>query len=717
MAASRESPLERYDLLERIAVGGMAEVFLAKAYGAHGFEKKLAIKRILPELARDPEFQERFISEAKLAVRLSHANIVQVLDFGRFDGTLFLAMEYVDGLDLAALLQRYRERGRQVPLQAAFHIALELARGLDFAHLQGVIHRDVSPSNILLSRAGEVKIADFGIAVPDAQELRRPSRRRRIMGKWRYMSPEQTRGEDLQTRSDLFAAAVVLFELFTGDKLFPGDEPEAIIQNIHQMEIPSVAARRPGLPPRLDAVLREALARDPAMRPARAAEMQRALVEISYESNILVTPLEVAAAVAEVLEPDEPDEPDELDEARRSRAPQVRPAAVQPMALDDLIRQQLGAGPVTERRTAVGTDAAPAHGQHHGPSIEDVFEPMDGERDYADEFADEVRSRSQTTLVKTGVGADGVTQWVNKWDLGDGDSGSLLDAGAAPERAAPVVRIPGRPLVLLIVTMAVMGAVATASAWLMGRQAPMLPPPDAAVPVDAAPADAPPPGPAPARAPLFVMSTPPGAQVWIDGRRREQVTPAAVPVRVDEPHRVELVLEGHERHVVEGVTVSLDEPASVSATLVPTHVLLSVSSSPRGAVVRLGSRTLGTTPLSLRLAARELPPGRVHAISISKKGYRTVTIPSVALEPGEPVRIERELAPVAPRFGIIQIHVENSWADVYLGEDKVGRAPVEALRLPAGKHRLRLHNPISEREAVVDVDVDPDQQRYYRVAL
>src|SRR5687768_2227905 len=156
--------LERYDVLDRIAVGGMAEVFLAKAYGAHGFEKTLAIKRILPELARDPEFEERFIGEAKLAVKLTHANVVQVLDFGRLSGTLFIAMELVDGLDLAALLRRYRELGCLLPVPAAFHIAVEIARGLDFAHQHGVVHRDVSPSNILISRAGEVKIADFGIA-------------------------------------------------------------------------------------------------------------------------------------------------------------------------------------------------------------------------------------------------------------------------------------------------------------------------------------------------------------------------------------------------------------------------------------------------------------------------------------------------------------------------------------------------------------------------
>ncbi|HWM86094.1 MAG TPA: protein kinase, partial [Kofleriaceae bacterium] len=124
MAATQLTSPERYELIDRIAVGGMAEVFRAVAYGAHGFEKTLAIKRILPELARDPEFEERFIGEAKLAVKLTHANVVQVLDFGRLAGTLFIAMELVDGLDLAALLRRYRELGQLIPVPAAFQMAV-----------------------------------------------------------------------------------------------------------------------------------------------------------------------------------------------------------------------------------------------------------------------------------------------------------------------------------------------------------------------------------------------------------------------------------------------------------------------------------------------------------------------------------------------------------------------------------------------------------------
>src|SRR5690242_7847910 len=336
-----QKSLERYDVLDRIAVGGMAEVFLAKAYGAHGFEKTLAIKRILPELARDPEFEARFIAEAKVAVRLSHANVVQVFDFGRIGESLFIAMEYVDGLDLAALLRKFKDEGRLVPLPAAFHIAIEIVRALDFAHQHNVVHRDVSPSNILISRAGEVKIGDFGIAVAASPHKAGGPGPKKVMGKWRYMSPEQARGDTLDTRSDMFSAASVLFELFTGEKLFPGDEAEQIIKNIETMPIPRASQMRSALPSRIDEILAGPLSRKPIDRPSRPATVLRSLIELSYESSIMATALDVAEAVAAVLP-----------------AKRISGAA----QLDDVIRKQLGDAKdkSVARKTAVTDNKPPS---------------------------------------------------------------------------------------------------------------------------------------------------------------------------------------------------------------------------------------------------------------------------------------------------------------------------------------------------------------------
>jgi len=284
-----------YELIERIAVGGMAEVFRAKAHREHGFEKLLAVKRILPRLAQQPEFERRFIAEAKLAVSLSHANLVQVFDFGRSGGSLYIAMELVDGPDLRALLERCRAEGRAVPVGAALHLAMSLCRGLDCVHRAGVVHRDVSPSNLLVSRGGEVKLADLGVAQPAREQL--ASDRRAVAGKWPYMSPEQARGDAIDVRSDVFAAGALIHEVLTGERLFDGGEIAEVSAKIAAMPVLPPSVRRPDLPAELDAVILRALERDPARRFAAGGEMYRALLELSYARSLVASELELAELV------------------------------------------------------------------------------------------------------------------------------------------------------------------------------------------------------------------------------------------------------------------------------------------------------------------------------------------------------------------------------------------------------------------------------------
>lgn len=261
-----------YQIDSRLGGGGMAEVFQGKLVGAEGFSRPVAIKRVLPAFADQPQFSELFISEAQLCARLRHSNIVSVLDFHRDpEHGLFLVMELVEGKDLSQLLAR-----GVVPTSVAIHLVAEVLRGLGHAHqlqpqedgIRGIVHRDVSPQNVLLSWAGEVKLSDFGIAKSRAASQAAASIV--IKGKPAYMSPEQAEGAALDGRSDLFAVGVMLWEMLTGRPLFHGGSTQEILAALFLLPIPSPRALRPELPDDVCAVTLKLLERDREGRYASA---------------------------------------------------------------------------------------------------------------------------------------------------------------------------------------------------------------------------------------------------------------------------------------------------------------------------------------------------------------------------------------------------------------------------------------------------------------
>jgi tetratricopeptide (TPR) repeat protein len=315
----------RYRLLGRIGTGGMAEVYRALSLGAHGFEKLVAVKRVLPAYAADPEFVERFIDEAKLAVHLTHANVVQIFDFGYMDESLYLAMELVEGLDLREVAYRIGRSSALLEPALAVAVGIEVLRGLQFAHERtdadgrplGIVHCDVSPSNVLVSWAGEVKLTDFGIARANAP--RRRSLEGLVAGKAPYMAPEQFEGAGIDSRADLFGVGVVLYELFVGRRPYAGDK-DALLEAArgHDFVPPSVA--RPGVPSSLDLPIRAALAPNPADRPESAGALLRMLVDARRAAGLADDPLLVRERMRR-LGPDAPQTHDEaLDDALRETA-------------------------------------------------------------------------------------------------------------------------------------------------------------------------------------------------------------------------------------------------------------------------------------------------------------------------------------------------------------------------------------------------------------
>ncbi len=289
----------RYEVGQLLGRGGMAEVFDGRSLGSHGFEKRVAIKRILPELAGDSSFTSRLVVEAKLAVAMQHVNIVQALDLVRDGHDVFLVMEFVNGPTLRRILQeRYATGAGPLPVGLSSFILHEAAAGLDYAHTQAggaVIHADISPSNLLISRAGEVKLADFGIA-------RREGIARAAEGKWGYMAPEQERGEALSPRADLYALGVVLYELLTGVHPFSHRSPRSPLV-IEPAISPHIV--RPSLPRAISELCMQMLAPAVADRVASAKEVVERLAEMRYREGWREARSELSAIIAQLV-PEQP---------------------------------------------------------------------------------------------------------------------------------------------------------------------------------------------------------------------------------------------------------------------------------------------------------------------------------------------------------------------------------------------------------------------------
>jgi Protein kinase domain len=326
MVDAAAAPIDRYVVLEYLSEGGMGAIYVGKKLGAGGFEKEVVLKQLLPEFTKQEEFIELFLREAKLSATLDHANIVHTIDLVNAGNEYFIVMEYLPGGDLRTLLRKAKRRGHRFSAGAAIYIARQVLAALSYAHVKldndgtplQLIHRDVSPSNVLLSLNGEVKLTDFGIA----KAATHTSQFYKVKGKIGYMSPEQARSQELDHRSDLYSLAVCFYEVLTGERLFIHAGLTTSADEIYSQPVPSVSRKVPGLPAELDQIVWKSLMIKPEDRYQTAGEFQEALMRCAHRHGLLLSAPELASQLHEACGPPEhwrdEDDDEEVAESRRA---------------------------------------------------------------------------------------------------------------------------------------------------------------------------------------------------------------------------------------------------------------------------------------------------------------------------------------------------------------------------------------------------------------
>jgi serine/threonine-protein kinase len=366
----------KYDLLALLATGGMAEIWLARVSGTAGFEKLVVIKRLLDQLAVNPEYVEMFLDEARINARLSHTNVVQVIELGQVESKYFMAMEYVAGLSVAQVGKRATQRLGDVPQQVACGIVVQACAGLHYAHEfalpdgtpLGIIHRDVSPQNLILTFEGLVKVVDFGIAKAEVVRQHR-TRAGLVKGKSSYMSPEQCLGLALDRRTDVFALGIVLYELATARRLFKRATPYQTFEAITKVDVPPPRSLNPKIHAAVEAVIMKSLAKKPEDRFATAGEMGEQLENAMHKAGLRGARHDLQKFVEQTFAKEIVDQRDLLNEAQRG----TLSGATDPGLVSAVAERAV----IEKKAQALGSDPeTPAHAPSGGEDERTTVDPL-----------------------------------------------------------------------------------------------------------------------------------------------------------------------------------------------------------------------------------------------------------------------------------------------------------------------------------------------------
>ncbi len=685
MATGFPQRFGKYVLLRKLAVGGMAEVFLAKAVGAKGFQRTVVIKRILPSYSEDEAFVSMFIDEARIAAALHHANIIQVLDFDKVDDAYYIAMEYVEGRDLRKVLDRGRKTGKKMSPVLAAHVVSLIASGLHYAHTRRsetgeplhIVHRDVSPHNILISFVGDVKLTDFGIAKAAARSTK--TRAGTVKGKCAYMSPEQAKGKPLDARSDIFALCAVLWEMLTYRRLFDGETDFEILNNVLNQNIPPPSLFRPEVVRDLDAIVLKGLRRELGERYPDMAALEKDLQNFVFRHASGRDEVDIGAYLRDLFA----DELDEIPEYAKEPTPKGREfasGAVPPQAGTAVLAEE-GQGAAPEVRPDAATIAVELAAKKPPTTV-----PVG----MLKKELEEMLSRGETTAPQIGEGPEGSrgaseseepppTVALSAHEV----QAAITGVRAAPEPESEVgatgrlrvgtgsrsrVKAAGSSRAARWVFLALLAvAVAAGGVYLAWTGGEPLPEPATLTtsdtgPVRATVAD---PGPVAASDAGAAVAVTGAPDAGTRGGPPDAGPPAQAPVA-----EVEVVVRPpRARVLVNGREVSLAG----------------------GRVVMVGPHRVGDE-VEVEASAPGYEPGRKRLRIASVKERVEVTLARKASPP-----------PAPSETGYVSINA-RPWADVYYRGRKIGTTPVSRFEVPVGRQTFLLKNKTTSRKVTVNVE-------------
>ena len=704
IAGAEELPRRfgKYTLLRRLAVGGMAELYLALQKSVAGFEKLIVVKRILPSLATDQTFVQMLLGEARIAATLTHPNIAQVYDVGVAEGDYFIAMEHVHGEDLRSIVRQMRQKEvRSFPLEHTLAIVMGCCKGLSYAHdrrdLDGepldIVHRDISPQNVLVTFTGDVKIVDFGIAKARSSTEEEEGQ---LKGKVPYMSPEQAQGLPLDARSDIFSLGVMLFELCTGKRLFKGSDERETLQRIVQGQYPRPSQINPHLSPRLEGIIERALMVDRGERYPAARDMLAELESYIRDERLAVSALSLGEWMQSLFDEKLAQQKQMLQEGRQlaevlAESEVEDPSTVSSMGLSlsgvSAVRQRAGSKTpwvLVLLLLALGGAAAVAaylfwpQAAQTGPgSIAFESEPPG-----AAIYVDGSRRPERTPAL------------VSDLPLGTYEVRLTADGFAPHGAQVELTQVSTR---------------ATVSATLERPSASSF-------------------------GAVRVTSNPSGATVLIDGSSVEGATPLTVPeLQPGVEHSVSITRDGYQTHNQQ-LVLQAGDLHEMAVTLERTPLAegqarLVVRTTPESASVEVGGETYESgSPYELVLPAGET------RVTIAASGYeelvRQVTLPG-GREVELPVELERssrrsggsmrrqpmEETP-APSGGPGQLTFDaRPWCNVSVDGRSLGQTPIVNRSLPAGPHRVTCTNPELGVTRNVSITIEPGQTTRQRVSL